>query len=127
MAEMTVKEAAEALIAENRILIAELQDQISYAEVRIRTQRYAGMLESKRLEDEGQLKVGDPWLRDDTVEMVWKCCRCNGLEAVSPSFIAGSGIPVCSCADDSDDMRYMGIRTKRTSLVNVDIQWDDQE
>lgn len=115
---MTVHDAAKVLIAENRELVSELNDQISAAEVRLRTQRYANMLESQRLEDEKP--CGNPWLRDDAVEMIWMCRRCNELETVQPSFIAEYGIPLCGCVDDAADMQYMGLRAKRLGLFSFE-------
>ena len=48
----TVYEAAEARIAKNRKLIVELEEQIAHAQVILRTQRYANMLECERVASE---------------------------------------------------------------------------
>ena len=45
----SVYEAAEALIQKNRRLIQDLQDEISAAQVRLRTQHFANVLEAERI------------------------------------------------------------------------------
>lgn len=48
-------------------------------------------------------------IADDRVKLVWRCRLCGKTHAVSPSFIEGSGTPLCECAEGSDDMTYVGV------------------
>lgn len=51
----SVYEAAEIIIKTNKAKIADLQDEISAAQVRLRTQRYANMSEAERLANDSEI------------------------------------------------------------------------
>ncbi len=50
----TVYEAAELRIRENRQKIADLQDEIAAAQIRLKTQRWANVLEAERIASQAE-------------------------------------------------------------------------